>query len=150
MGRGEGGGEVFAGAVAGVQEAAEEQAPPGIDVGGVALALEIRRAGTADVRPLMPADAEPEEIFNGGGGELSAASLGVKVFNAQDDCALGVAGALEGFPEGAGVADMEIAGGRRRNAAAIVGRRRGGSYSCHGATSVIRPSRGRGGGMDVC
>jgi hypothetical protein len=36
------------------------------------------------------------------------------------------------------VADVEIAGGRRRNAAAIVGLRRGWSDSCHGATSVPR------------
>ncbi len=141
MGRGEGGGEVFAGAVAGIKEAAEEQAAPGLDVGAVALALEVWRARTAHVWPLMPADAEPEEIFYGGGGKLSAAALGVKIFNAENDGALGVAGALEGFPEGAGVADVEIAGGRGRNAAAVAGRRRGWSDSGHGATSVTSRSR---------
>ncbi len=47
VGRGGGGGEVFARAAAGIEEAAEEQATPGVDVDVAALTLEIRLTGTA-------------------------------------------------------------------------------------------------------
>jgi hypothetical protein len=111
MRRGEGGGEILAGTAAGVEVAPIEESLPGVSIDGAALALEIGLAGAADVGSLMPADAESEEILNGGGGEFSAAALGVEVFHAEDECAVGIAGALKGLPECAGVADVEISGG---------------------------------------
>ncbi len=121
MGRGDGGSEVLSRAAAGIEKAAEEQATPGVDVGLAALTLKIGLAGTADVRAFMPADAEPEQIFNRGAGEFTTGAVGVEIFDAENERALCVAGALIGLPEGAGVADVEIAGGRRRKTAAIAG-----------------------------
>lgn len=67
----------------------------------------------------MPADAEPEQVFNRGAGEFTAGAVGVEVFDAENESALSVAGALIGLPEGAGMANVEIAGGRRRETAAV-------------------------------
>ena len=60
----------------------------------------------------VPGEAEPVEVFAHGGGELGAGALGVEVFVAEIERAVGGAGALVGDPEGARVAEMEQAGGR--------------------------------------
>lgn len=138
MGRGGGGGEVFARAAAGIEVAAEEQSTPGVNVGLAALALKIRLAGAADVGSLMPADAEPEQIFNGGAGVLAAAAVGVKILHAEHQSAVGISRALKGLPEGASMADVEIAGGRRRQTAAVTGGGCGWKDASHAGSSVLR------------
>ena len=60
----------------------------------------------------LPLDAKPAEIFAHGGGEVGARTLWVEVLVAQPKLPGG--GSLEGNPEGAGVADVQQAGGRWR------------------------------------
>ena len=43
--------------------------------------------------------------------EFGAGAVGVEVFVAEEEGAVGSAGSLEGLPEGGGVAEMEEAGG---------------------------------------
>jgi hypothetical protein len=51
------------------------------------------------------------EVFAHRGGELGSATLWVKVFVAKGETAMRLLRALEGRPEGAGVAEVEVAGG---------------------------------------
>ncbi len=67
--------------------------------------------GPADVGSFGPPQTEPAQVFDGGVGELRTTTAGVEVFGAIEQGAGGRAGRGEG--EGAGVADVQVAGGRR-------------------------------------
>ena len=119
-------GEVAAGAGAGVGEAGGEELLEGGEVEGEAV-------GLAEFG--VPGEAEPEEIFAHGGGELGAGALGVEVFVAEIEGAVGGAGALVGDEEGAGVAEVEKACGGWSEAAGVEG--------AHGDESSIQQEGGR-------
>ena len=102
--------EVAAGAGAGIGEAGGEELLEGGEVEGQAV-------GLAELG--VPGEAEPEEVFAHGGGELGARALGIDVFVAEVERAVGGAGALVGDEEGAGVAEVEKAGGRGSEAAGV-------------------------------
>jgi len=113
------GGEVFAGATAGIDESAFEELAPRGEVVVVALALRVRRARAADVGAFMPADSKPMQIFDCGFCVDGAAAVGIEVFHAQDQGAVRCAGSLGGGEEGARVADVQVACGRRGEAASV-------------------------------
>ena len=64
---------------------------------------------TAEVRTLLPANAEPVEVFDHGMEELEPGALGVEIFVAQDERAQMRASSLIGDPERAGVAHVKQA-----------------------------------------
>ena len=70
---------------------------------------------------LAPGEAEPAEVFEHGGDEIEAEADGVEVVVAEEEFAVGGSGALGGEPEGAGVAEVEVARGRRGEAAEVGG-----------------------------
>lgn len=75
--------------------------------------------GAADVGSFLPLDAEPTEIFDLGELEFRSDTGRIEVVVAKDEGALGRAGALGGDPEGAGVAEVEVAGGGWGDATAV-------------------------------
>jgi hypothetical protein len=102
--------EVAAGAGAGVGEASGEEVVE-------CVAVEREAVGLAELA--VPGEAKPVEVFAHGGGELGAGTLGVEVFVAEVERAVGGAGSLVGDEEGAGVAEMEKAGGRGGETAGV-------------------------------
>lgn len=111
--------EVFARAGAGIHEASLFQSGDGVAVERVALALIVGCERAADVRAFLPIEAEPAEVFEHGGDELHFAAGVVDVFVAEDEDAAVGPGAFQHGPESSRVAEMEIAGWRRGNPAAV-------------------------------
>jgi hypothetical protein len=85
----------------------------------ITLALIIRRERSADIRPFLPIEAEPPQVFEYRGSKLRLAARAVQVLVAQDQHAPRRSRPLLGHPESSRVSQMQIACGRRRNAAAI-------------------------------
>ncbi len=104
--------DVATGAGAGEDVAGDVEAGEGGAVEGETLTL--RNEGT------VPVETEPAEVFLERGDEFGAATGGVEVVVAKKECAVGGAGALVGEPEGAGVAQVKVAGRRWGQATAIV------------------------------
>ena len=73
----------------------------------------------------VPGEAEPAEVCEHGGDEIEAEAEGVEVVVAEEEVTAGGAGAFGGEPEGARVAEVEVAGGRGGQAAEIRRRKRG-------------------------
>ena len=105
--------EVAAGAGAGIGEAGGDELLEGGEVEGQAI-------GLAELG--VPGEAEPEQVFAHGGGELGARALGIEVFVAEVEEAVGGAGALVGDEERTCVAEVEKARGRGSETAGV-GRR---------------------------
>ena len=80
--------------------------------------------GTAAIRPFLPLQAEPAHVFDHGLGELHFRAGCVDVFVAQDQDAAGGQGAPLGDPKRLRVTEVEEAGGRRGEAAAVGRRKR--------------------------
>jgi len=74
VGGGEGAGEIFAGAVAGVDESGFVQTSEGVAVGG--------QAGGLHDDGLFPRQSKPGEVGEGGCGELRPAARGIEVVHA--------------------------------------------------------------------
>lgn len=111
VGRAEGIEDIAAGAGAGENGA-----------GGV----ELGESGAVEWQPfalvddgLGPREAEPTQVFEHGGDEIEAEADGVEVVVAEKQSAAGGAGAIGGEPKRAGMAEVEVTGGRRREASAI-------------------------------
>lgn len=68
---------------------------------------------------LGPREAKPTQVFEHGGDEIETEADGVEVVVAQEQGAAGGAGALGGEPKRARMAEVEVAGGRGREASAI-------------------------------
>ena len=79
-------------------------------------ALHVRGVGAAEVGPFGPVEAEPAEIFAGGGGVFGPAAWSVEVFDPEHEP--GPAGPLGGEGERPRVARVKVAGGRRCDASA--------------------------------
>lgn len=103
--------DIAAGAGAGEDPAGGVEAGEGAAVEREAVALADDRLG--------PGEAKPVEVLEHGGDEIEAEADGVEVVVAQEERAAGGAGALGGEPERARVAEVEMAGGRGSEAAAI-------------------------------
>ena len=84
--------------------------PLGLDVGAVR---------PSDIGALVPVEAEPAEVLEHGGDEIEAEAEGVEVIVAEEECATGGAGAFGGEPKCARVAEVEMARGRRGEAAEV-------------------------------
>ena len=148
-------GEVFAGAAAGIDISACQQPVKCVFVNGLSLTLEVGCVGSAAVRAFIPVHAEPMEIFERGVGVFGATAIWIEVFHAHDERAVCSACALPCNEESAGVADVKMAGGRRREPAAVsgCGLRRGRhvpqcialpgwtEIPVHGRTSITDPGR---------
>lgn len=116
--RGAGGEREFAPrACAGVNETGLPQFAPGRQVKRMALALRIRRMGSANIRPLLPADSEPAQVFQHCGIELVAGPLPVEIVVAKDERSR--TGASGGNQERSSVSQVQQTGGRRRQAAPV-------------------------------
>src|SRR5580658_9351180 len=124
MWRSEGSLKIFAGAAARIEMATPKQPAPGGKVEGPSAALHIWSKRPALVRPLLPADPEPAQIFECGFGKHRFTALRVQVFHAHHECATRIARPLPRSPECARVAHMQIARWRRRKPAAVARCRR--------------------------
>jgi hypothetical protein len=80
------------------------------------------QAGTLRDDGITPREAEPAEVLDHGSDEIEAETNGVEIVVPKQEFAAGGAGAFGSEPEGAGVAEMEVARGRRSEAAEIGGR----------------------------
>jgi len=74
-------------------------------------ALFVRGVWTADVGSFVPVEAEPAEIFECGVPVFGATAIGVEIFHPHDEHPTCLTGALPRTIEGAGMPDVEIAGG---------------------------------------
>ena len=81
-----------------------------------ALGLEVRRVRSADVRPLVPVEAEPAQAVHDSRDHLPRRTFGVGVLDAQHERAAVPAGIQPVEQRRAGAADVQVAGGRRGKA----------------------------------
>ncbi len=88
-----------------------------------ALALGVWPPIPAAVWAFVPVQPGPAQVFEHGGNKLGPAPGCIQVFIPQHQRAVLRAGAFLRGPKGAGMAPVEEAGGRRREAAAVVGHR---------------------------
>jgi hypothetical protein len=114
-------GKIFARAAAWIDVTAFVEPAPGSEIGVEAGALGVGSAWAAGVGPFIPVHTEPVKIFEGRRGVFGAASVGVEILHAHDQDAARFSGALPCSMEGTGMADVEEAGGRWGEAAAIAG-----------------------------
>jgi hypothetical protein len=84
-----------------------------------ALALIVGGVWSAEVGTFVPIDVEPAQIFEGSLGVLGPAAVGVKILHPKDQNATPLSGPLPGAMKGVGVSDVEVAGGRGSDPAAI-------------------------------
>ena len=113
-------GDLGAGAVAEVGEAAGGEQVGGGGVEGDAQGLDVRRGGAAFVvGALVPAEAEPAEIVEDLGGLAGEGAGDVEVFHPEDELALRPARRGRAEEGRGGAAEVEVAGRRGREAAAV-------------------------------
>src|SRR5271157_3306860 len=86
-----------------------------------AVALTIRRIRAADVRALIPVDPKPFQVFQQLMFIARLAALEVSVLDAQNHGAACLAGKQPVIESGAGVADVQLPGGRRRKTYTYLG-----------------------------
>src|ERR1017187_5731748 len=79
-------------------------------VKGTALALVVRRMGSADVGTLLPRKPQPAQIGEHGLREVYPVARRVQVLASQDERAAAVAGAPLRNPERAGVPEVKVSG----------------------------------------
>jgi hypothetical protein len=130
VGCGEGVEDIAAGAGAGVDEVELLELVEGLLVEVEALALVVAGVGAADVGAFLPLEAEPFEVFEHGFDELGLAALVVEVFVTEEESAVVLLAALLCDPEGAGVTEVEVAGGGGCDASAV-GMGWVGYHGCH-------------------
>ncbi len=116
---GGGGEDVFAGAGAGVNQAGIAQLLERAFVDKASFTLVVGCEGAAAIGTFLPLEAEPAQVLEHGGDELRLASREVQVFVAQDQAASSGLCALLRDPECARVAEVQVAGRGRREAAAV-------------------------------
>src|SRR2546423_7649472 len=83
------------------------------------LALNVRRKRPGDVRSFIPVEPEPAQIFADRVREFFAATIAIQVFDPQHQLTTRFARALLCMPERHGMTDVQEAGWRRCNSAAI-------------------------------
>src|SRR6185436_8333445 len=76
-----------------------------------ALRLKVGRVGTADVRPFVPVEPEPPHAVDDARDHVPRRSLGVGVFDAEDERAAVTAGEEPVEQRRARAADVQVAGG---------------------------------------
>ena len=94
-----------------------------IAVGFAALRLPVGLVRPTDLRSLVPVQAQPAQVLEHRCHEIETEAEGIEVVVAQKEIATGGAGALGGEPEGAGVAEVEMARGGRGETAEVAGMR---------------------------
>src|ERR1700722_2558495 len=118
-----GGSKVFAGAGAGVDGSGFAQPMQSGAVEQHSFALMVRVERPATIGAFLPFETEPAKVFEHRSDEFGAATVGGEVFVAENELAVVLEGALLGSPECAGMPEVQKAGGRGREASAIVGGR---------------------------
>src|SRR6202050_3341758 len=111
--------ELFARAGAGIENPALREWPPGFQIEITAAALFVGRKRAADIRALLPADAEPTKILQHGFGEFRPRTLRIEIFVAQNQRPHRVTRSQVSLPEGARVTNVQKACGGRRDASAV-------------------------------
>jgi hypothetical protein len=82
--------------------------------------LHIRRKISAGVRPFVPAQSKPTQIFNDGVAKFRTAASGIEILDPQDERTSVSLRAFLRAPESNGVADMKITGRRGSDPAAVM------------------------------
>lgn len=96
-----------------------QESSPGGKIVGAPLALHIRAVGTILVGTLDPADTEPAQVVHSGLGKNWFAALEIEVLHAHHQAAASLAGSQPGYPKGARVPHVQIAGGGGRKPASV-------------------------------
>ena len=110
---------VFARTGAGIEEAAGTQFFQSSAIIGETFALVVGTERAAAIGPFLPAKTEPAQVFDRGGNEFLFATGAVEVFVAQHQCATELLRALLRDPESPRVAQVQVAGGRGREATTV-------------------------------
>src|SRR6185437_10168563 len=121
MRRARGGLKILSRTNAWINESARLQFLASLAIQRIALALIIGSERPADIRPFLPFEAEPAQVFEHGRDESRFAARAVQVVVAQYQCAAGGARALLGDPERPRMPDMQQPCRRGRDASAITG-----------------------------
>ena len=83
--------------------------------------LEVERAAFAlQEGTFVPLQAKPSEVLKNGFAVFRPATVAIQIFDSQNQSPVAGAAALLRAPEGQAVAGVQIAGGRRRETAAIL------------------------------
>jgi len=110
---------IFTGAGAWVDEITGAQLFQNFTVYIGALALIIRSERAANVRPLAPREAKPAQVFKHGLDKFRLTAGFIQIFVAQDHGAAMRTSTLLGSPKRAGMTEVHVTRGRRRETSAI-------------------------------
>jgi len=144
VGSGEGAEDIVSGARAGVDGFLLLEAVESGLVLGEAFALAVGGEGAAAVGAFVPLETEPGEILEHGGDEVRSGPAGVEVVVAEDEGTVVLLGAGLRGPEGPGVAEVEVAGGRWGEASPVGSRVAWVSVGRHGSKLRRRDGRACG------
>jgi len=111
--------QLGAAAIARVEQTLLLKPPQGLLVSFKPERLDIGPVGTADVRPLVPVDAEPAEILQEQPVIVRLATRPVDIFDAENELSAPASRVEPGEESGSGVADVHLAGRRRRETSAV-------------------------------
>jgi hypothetical protein len=104
---------------AGINQRSVPQFLPGREIVSAPLTLDIRSKCPTQIRPFIPSQSKPAEIFDNGRSKFCRTSIAVEIFNPEDESSIVLLRAFLRAPESEGVAEMKITRRRRSNAAAI-------------------------------
>src|SRR5438270_11458077 len=91
--------DVFARALARINETTGTQFLPGLYIITTSLALNVRRKRSTDVRPFIPLQSEPSEVLDDGVRVFGAATIAIQIFDPQNQLALSCPRAFLRVPE---------------------------------------------------
>jgi hypothetical protein len=119
MGRLQGSLHILSRAGARVGEAISGQLQEGGPIKIKALTLRIGREGPAAIGSFLPGNAEPREVLYCSIGVLGPAALTIQVFVPENENSFSFTASLVCRPEGAGMPEVQAAGGRGGDAPSI-------------------------------
>jgi hypothetical protein len=70
--------------------------------------LHVRRKRSAQIRPFIPTQSEPTQIFDNGVSKFRRAPIAIEIFDAEDQWSAVLCGAFLRPPESDGVTEMKI------------------------------------------
>jgi hypothetical protein len=103
----------------GINQRRVPQFPPRGKIDFAPLALDVRRKRSAQIRPFIPTQSEPAQIFDDGVSKFFRAPIAIEIFDAEDQLSVALFSAFLRAPESAGVTEMKISRRGRCDAAAV-------------------------------
>jgi hypothetical protein len=104
---------------AGINQRRVPQFPPRGKIDLAPLALDVGRKRSAQIRPFVPTQSEPTQIFDDRVSKFCRAPIAIEIFDPEDQLSVALFSAFLRAPESTGVTEMKITCRGRCDAAAV-------------------------------